>query len=138
MDLEAVATEAEAFLREFTGRAASGVPKQTAGALLGLAGRRPKWQLMPLGLPTDRAYASQYNLERWSLKHGHVGVTLQVLRPLPYMEARGDLVSCAVLLAVARYDAAERGRCPVRLRALASAVAAEGHAVVTTGEPPVR
>lgn len=137
MSLYAVAEEADDFLREFTRRGAkvsiSGLiivspPLALVGRLLGLAGRRPRWRQFPLGRPEG-----QYGSRSWPVFSG--SVSLQVFAP-EVMEARGDLVSCAVLLAVARYDATPRGRCPERLRALASVVLVEGHAVLTSPKGP--
>lgn len=126
-----VEEEARAFLLGFTGRVSPLASRvELATRLLALPGRRPRWGTTsatpPVGAPYSRA-SSTSNL-CW-------GVSLQVLAP-EVMEARGDLVSCAVLLAVARYDATERGRCPVRLRALASVVLTEGHAVLTSPQAP--
>lgn len=133
-----MAEEADDFLREFTRRglkvSISGLiivspPLAVVGRLLSLAGRRPRWRQVPLA----PLVGSQYGSRSWPVFSG--GVSLQVTAP-EVMEARGDLVSCAVLLAVARYDATPRGRCPERLRALASVVLVEEHAVLTSPRAP--
>ena len=134
-----VAEEAEDFLREFTQRGRKltiaglvivSPPRELAARLLALPGRRPRWRQMPLAPPVGTPYSrAQQRLLSGS------GVSLQVLAP-EELEARGDLVACAVLLTVARYDATPRGRCPERLRALASVVLVEGHAVLTYPRGP--
>lgn len=138
MSLYAVAEEADDFLREFTRRGVkvsiSGLiivspPLVLVGQLLGLAGRRPRWKRVLLAPPIG----SQYGSRSWPVFTE--SVSLQVTAP-EVLEARGDLVSCAVLLAVARYDATPRGRCPERLRALASVVLVEGYAVLMSPRAP--
>ena len=126
-----VEEEARAFLLGFTGRVSPLASRvELATRLLALPGRRPRWGTTsatpPVGTPYSRAQQRLLVDE---------GASLQMTAP-EVMEARGDLVSCAVLLAVARYDATERGRCPVRLRALASVVLTEGHAVLTSPQAP--
>ena len=135
-----VAEEAEDFLREFTqhgrkltiaGLVIVSPPLTVVGQLLALAGRWLKWKYVLLapqaGRYTHRSWLDGLNTS--------TAVSLQVMSP-EVMEARGALVASAVLLAVARYDATERGRCPVRLRALASVVLTEGHAVLTSPQAP--
>lgn len=139
-----VAEEAEDFLREFTqqgrkltiaGLVIVSPPLAVVGRLLALAGRRPKWKyvlLAPQAGQVGRLYTQRSWLDGLNTS---TAVSLQVMSP-EVMEARGALVASAVLLAVARYDATERGRCPVRLRALASVVLTEGHAVLTSPQAP--
>lgn len=136
-----VAEEAEDFLREFTqqgrkltiaGLIITSPPLAVVGRLLALAGRRPKWKYVLLAPQVGRLYTQRSWLDGLNTS---TAVSLQVMSP-EVMEARGALVASAVLLAVARYDATERGRCPVRLRALASVVLTEGHAVLTSPQAP--
>lgn len=136
-----VAEEAEDFLREFTqrgrkltieGLVIASPALAVVGRLLALAGRRPRWKYVLLAPPVGRLYTQRSWLDGLNTS---TAVSLQVMSP-EVMEARGALVASGVLLAVARYDATERGRCPVRLRALASVVLTEGHAVLTSPQAP--
>lgn len=139
MTLYGIAEEADDFLREFTRRGRKYLiaglvitrpALELTKELLSLAGRRPKWKQTPLAPSVGAPYYS-----RAQQRLLNSGVSLQVLAP-EVLEARGDLVSCGVLLAVARYDARPRGRCPERLRALASVVLVEEHAILTSPKVP--
>jgi hypothetical protein len=130
-----VEEEARAFLLGFTGRVSPlASTRELAARLLALPGRRPKWHTVPLAPPLGTLYAKATQAVL-SARVASPGVSLQVLAP-EVLEARGDLVSCAVLLAVTRYNATPRGRCPERLRALASVVLVEGHAILTSPKVP--